>query len=293
MIDHKLIKKIFEIDVLEFCVSGLGTASSIQDGSILTFLSDEKYLAELNENKSIKVAFVENAIASKLRKDIIVLAVNDPKWFFFTLLNYIAENKNREKTKISATANIHGSAVIYEKGVVIGENVIIEPNVTIYPDTVIEDGVIIRAGAVIGVDGFEHKRTTRGILSVAHDGKVLIKRNAEIGVNSNIVKGFSYRDTIVGEETKIDALVHYAHGVQSGRGCMIVASSMIAGHVTLGENVWIGPNSSIANRLNIGDEAFITFGSVVVKDVAAREKVTGNFAISHNKFIQNLKASIK
>lgn len=48
----------------------------------------------------------------------------------------------------------------------------------------------IRAGAIIGVDGFEHKKTTRGLLSVIHDGEVIINERAEVGPNNTIIKGF-------------------------------------------------------------------------------------------------------
>lgn len=293
MINSALIKEFFCIDVPEFTVTGLGTTDAGHSTSILSFLSDKKYISELNGNENIKVVFVIDEISSLVRHDIQKIIVDEPKWYFFKLLDYIARNKIREKTYISNTASIHPSSVVSEKGVVIGDNVKIEPNVTIYSDVVIEYGVVVRAGAVIGVDGYEHKRTSKGIVSVAHDGRVILKKNSEIGVNSNIVKGFSYRDTIVGEETKIDALVHYAHGVQCGSRCMIVASAMIAGHVTIGDDVWIGPNASISNRISIGDNAFVTLGSVVVRDVSVGEKVTGNFAIPHTKFIRNLRASVK
>lgn len=293
MITHDVIQDVFKVPVPAFSVGSIGVADTKSASGVLTFLSDAKYLNHVNGNSDIKAVFLEKNQDLKLRDDIVAIYVDDPKWYFFSLLNYLATNRKREKTRIESSAVIHPSAVISDIGVVIGERVVVEPNVTIYPDVIIEDDVIVRAGAVLGVDGFEHKRTSRGIVSVAHDGYVLIKRAAEIGVNSNIVKGFSYRDTIVGEETKIDALVHYAHGVQTGYGCMVVASAMIAGHVTIGNNVWIGPNASISNRLIIGDDAFITFGSVVVKDVPTGQKVTGNFAIPHTRFIRNLKASIK
>jgi UDP-3-O-[3-hydroxymyristoyl] glucosamine N-acyltransferase len=35
--------------------------------------------------------------------------------------------------------------------------------------------------------------------------------------------------TIIGESTKLDAFVHYAHGVQCGKECLIVAHAMIGG----------------------------------------------------------------
>lgn len=293
MITQDIIFDLFNLRVNKFSVGSLGVATTNCSEGVLTFLSESKYLRDVNENRDVKAVFVNVADEVEFREDILPIFVDDPKWYFFTLLNHLARVRKRVKTQISDTAAIHPSAVISDVGVIIGNRVTIEPNVTIYPDVVIEDDVVVRAGAVLGVDGFEHKRTSRGIVSVLHDGCVIIKKAAEIGVNNNIVKGFSYRNTVVGEETKMDALVHYAHGVQCGKGCMIVASAMIAGHVTIGDNVWIGPNASISNRLTIGSDAFVTLGSVVVRDVPAGHKVTGNFAIPHEKFIRNLKDSIR
>lgn len=293
MVTEETVKEATGMDVLKFTVDSLGVASSKSFPKILTFLDDRKFLTDLNGNENVRAVFVRREDVSVIRKGVNILEVDDPKWFFFTLLNYLAVNKKRKNSVISDDAEIHPSAVISDVDVVIEDGVIIGPNVTILKDVFIKAGAIIRAGAVLGVDGYEHKRTSRGILTVAHDGKVIVGKNADIGVNSNIVKGFSYRDTIVGDETKIDALVHYSHGVQCGFRCMIVASAMVAGHVTIGDDVWIGPNASISNRIKIGDGAFVSLGSVVVQDVPANAKVTGNFAIPHIKFIRNLKASAK
>lgn len=279
-------------NVIDFWVQGLGVTSSKSFKSQLSFLADPRYILEANANESIHALFVTSDIAPSIREGVIKIIVDDPKWFFFSVINYMALNKKREKTYISSSARVHSSAYIAEYGVIVENNVEIGPNVTIMEDVIVGDGVTIRAGAVVGVDGYEHKRTSRGMLSVAHDGRVILGKNVEIGVNSNVAKGFAYRDTVVGADSKIDALVHYAHGAQCGERCMIVASAMIAGHVTLGNDVWVGPNACISNRIVVGDGAFITLGAVVVRDVVAGDKVTGNFAIPHLRFIRNLKASI-
>lgn len=293
MIDAPAVYRATGYVVKDFKVDGLGVVGSKTFDSHLSFISDAKYLSEANENECLKAIFTTRELSSELRGDIVSIEVDDPKWYFFSLVNYLARNKCRERTVISESATIHRTVSIAEEGVVIGDNVIIEPHVTIMPDVLIGDGAIIRAGAVLGVDGYEHKRTSKGLLSVAHDGRVLIGQNVEVGVNCNVSKGFAYRDTIIGQGTKLDALVHYAHGAQCGMNCMVVASAMIGGNVTIGNDVWIGPNASISNRISIGDGAFVTLGSVVVKDVSAGDKVTGNFAIPHLRFIRNLKASVK
>lgn len=293
MITHELIDNLFGVEVAAFSADCLGVATTIANEGVLTFLSDTKYQKEINGNLDIRAVFVGKDYAGGLREDIVVILVDDPSWCFFTTVNYMAQNKQREKTRICKTANIHPSAVISDVGVVIESGVIIEANVTIYSDVLIGNDVTIRAGAVLGVDGFEHKRTKKGILSVSHDGKLIVDDRVEIGPNNTIAKGFSYRDTKIGADSKFDALVHYAHGVQCGERCFFAANAMIAGHVEFGNDVWVGPSVSVSNRVSIGSEALLTLGSVVVRNVPEKTKVTGNFAIPHEKFIRNLRNSVK
>jgi len=293
MINSQVVCEATGLRPDEFEVHGLGVASSKSFTSHLSFIDDSRYLIEANANDCLKAVFVTKELSSLLREDIFCIEVDDPKWYFFSLINYLCKTKVRKKTSISASAIVHKTAYVSEVGVIIEDDVLIEPNVTIMADVIIRKGAIIRAGAVLGVDGYEHKKTLRGLLSVSHDGHVIVEENVEVGVNCNIAKGFAYRDTIIGSGTKLDALVHYAHGVQCGMNCMLVASSMIGGNVTLGENVWVGPNATISNRIVVGNNAFITLGSVVVKDVGDGEKVTGNFAMPHLRFIRNLKASMR
>jgi len=68
---------------------------------------------------------------------------------------------------------------------------------------------------------------------------------------------------------------------------------MIAGSVSLQDDVWIGPNATITPQLKISSNGFISLGSVVTKNVKANEHVTGNFAIHHKRFIQSFKRFIK
>ncbi|AZP73112.1 UDP-3-O-(3-hydroxymyristoyl) glucosamine N-acyltransferase [Pseudomonas poae] len=293
MIDSNLLKLATGLNSYGISVDGAGTADSQFFNTILTFIEDHKYASIINKNEKIKAVFVRLKDQHVLDDRIDKIIVDDPKWYFFTLVNYLSLIKERSASVVSDLARIHSSAVISSQGVIIEDDVIIEAGVVVLDDVLIKRGAVIRAGAVIGVNGFEHKRTSRGMLTVGHDGGVVIGEYAEVGPNCTVVKGFSYRNTIIGRDTKLDGLVHYAHGVQSGERCLIAASAMLAGNVTLGHDVWVGPGSAISNRLSLGDKAFVTIGAVVVRDVAAGEKVTGNFAIPHLKFIKNLMRSLK
>lgn len=292
-IDNNLIYKATQYEFNQtFEFDNIGLLATEDGGQkLLSFIEDKKYILSLNANQNITGVFCSQEIVDTnlLRDDIEAIVVDDPKWFFFSVVDYLGRNKIRQKTQIDDSTIVSPAAYVSPVGVIIGKNCVIEPNVTIMQDVIIGDNVIVRAGAVIGVDGYEHKKTTRGVLSVTHDGQVIVGNNVEIGVNTNVAKGFSYRTTIIGDNTKIDALVHYAHGVQCGKDCLIVANAMIGGNVSIGNRVWVGPSAVITNRIELEDDSFVTLGSVVVRKVNKGEIVTGNFAVPHAKFLKNLK----
>ena len=109
---------------------------------------------------------------------------------------------------------------------------------------------------------------------------------ANSAISRSIFGGF----TQLGEETKLDNLVHVAHNVTIGRRCFLAACAMIAGSVIVGDDVWIGPGASISSGITIGDGANVTIGAVVTRNVPAGAHVSGNFAIDHDKFIAFLRS---
>jgi len=92
---------------------------------------------------------------------------------------------------------------------------------------------------------------------------------------------------------KSDVMVYVGHNSQIGRKTFLAAGAKIPGNVWIGEDVWIGVNATISNRIRIGDGARVSLGSVVTKDVPAGATVSGNFAIDHQRFLKNLKASLR
>ena len=81
--------------------------------------------------------------------------------------------------------------------------------------------------------------------------------------------------TIIGENVKIDNLVHISHGVIIGKNSLIIANSMIAGSAIIGEDVWIAPSTSIINKINIGNNSMTGIGTVVVKNIGNNELHVG------------------
>lgn len=295
-INHNIVYNCLKIKIKETIVFDNLGLSNAEHPNSLSFIDNRKYIPQALANKNIKGLFLnENLQISSInsqRPDIYCIEVEDARYSFYSLQNYISSKsllKNQFPTQIGQNPSIHKTAYVSDYNVKIGDNVIIEPNVSILRDVEIGDSVTIRAGSVIGAEGFEHKRTSKGIVSVLHDGKVIIGNRVVIGALNGISKGFSYRHTRIGDETKTDNLVHIAHCVQIGKRCFLPASCMIAGSTTLGDDVWIGPHATVSSQINIGNNAYITLGAVVTRNVQENQKVTGNFALPHETFINNLR----
>lgn len=269
----------------------LGMSNTLLANS-LSFLDDDKYLAEINNNSNITGCICSKQASNFLNKRYIITS-DDPRFDFFTLLNFIGK-KNYKKTLtiIDKSATIHSSAFVSEFNVKIGKNSIIHPNVTILADVEIGDNCIIQSGTVIGGEGFEYKRTSKGIISVFHDGKIIIGNKVEVGSNTSIDKGFSFRNTVIEDDVKIDNLIHIAHGVHIKQGSFIIAGTILGGSTTIEENAWLGINSSTAPGIHIKANGFVSMGAVVTKNVEENQQVTGNFAISHRQFLRALKKSV-
>jgi UDP-3-O-[3-hydroxymyristoyl] glucosamine N-acyltransferase len=132
----------------------------------------------------------------------------------------------------------------------------------------------IDIGCQIGSDGFGYEWSDEGWRYRPHPFGVAIGDNVDIGANTVIHAG-RWRDTTIGQGTKIDALVFIAHNVVIGRDCLIVANAMIAGSVHIGDEVIIGGSASIRPGVTVGDRAIIGMGAAVVTDVPPDEVWAG------------------
>ncbi|RYM06810.1 DapH/DapD/GlmU-related protein [Sphingobium cupriresistens] len=272
--------------------SAIGDVHSNHSRKILSFLKDTKFTPFVAGNPYISGVFCTPEISQYLPAHIEALVCPDPNWAFFMLLDALAARRHFPKSVIDISAVTKG-AHIAERGVVLERNAKLEAFVNIHSGVRIGEGSIIRAGAVLGLDTFQHQRTSKGLVSPRHDGNLLVSSNVEIGANAMISRGFSYRNTIIGPSAKIDAGVYIGHGAQIGSRAIICAGSRVMGHVSIGDDAFIGPGATISSRIHVGERARISIGSVVTRNVDSDEVVTGNFAIPHEDFIRLLKASTR
>ena len=141
---------------------------------------------------------------------------------------------------------------------------------------VIGNNVEIGKYCVIGKDGFGYIEDENGMYKrTIHTAKVIIEDNVSIHNNVCIDRGRAI-NTIIGADTKIDNLVHVAHGAQIGKHCLLAAGAIVGGSVKIGDNCVLWVNSCIRDHVTIGDNVTVGMGSVVTKDVPSGVTIYGS-----------------
>ena len=290
------LSEIKEKGTIEIVMDGvfesLGTVTH-NNPKQLVFIEDSKYISTMLKKPNISSVITTEDLISSIPKGLGIGISKNPRKSFHKIHNHLAKDTDFYwkpfSSEIASSAKIHPTAYVAERNVHIGERCYIGPNVTILEGTIVEDDVIIRAGSVIGTEGFEFNRIDREIMPLIHAGGVLLHNRVEIQANCCVSKAVFGGFTEIGEDTKLDNLIHIAHNAIIGKRCLLAACAMVAGSARIGDDVWIGPSASISSGVEIGNGASITLGSVVTKNVAQGQRVTGNFAIDHDKFIAFLK----
>ena len=259
-----------------------------------TFIDDIKFVNSYNDNVAVILVAKELESAIKFNNKVIV---DNPRGVFFKVHEYLINNgidgyaRNKGKTKIGENCCFGKYVDIAENNVIIGNNVNIESFVSIRENSIIEDNVVIRSGTIIGGEGFEVKAYDTDTFVVIHGGGVIIKEGVEIQHNATIDKAlYPWDNTIIGEDTKVDNLVHIAHGVKVGKKCIITAKCTIGGRTVIKDNCYLGLSATLRQALVIGENANISMGAVVTQNVPENGHVTGNLAIAHDKLIAHIKS---
>lgn len=179
-----------------------------------------------------------------------------------------------ESANIGEGVSVGCLSVIGEK-VEIGEGSIIRDHVVIHSNCRIGKNCLIKSGSVIGEEGFGFDFEEDGTpIRMPHVGSASIGDRVEIGSNTVVCRG-TVGDTIIGDDVKINDLVHIAHNCRIGKN-VIIAGGKLCGSVTLGNGVWISPATIIRNKVTIGENTTIGLGSVVTKDTEAGMVAYGN-----------------
>ncbi len=160
-------------------------------------------------------------------------------------------------------------------GVTVGEGTTMDARVICYAGARIGRRVVVKAGAVIGGDGFGYLSRGSGHERIPHVGGCIIGDDVEIGSNSCVDRG-SLDDTVIGQGTKLDNLVHVGHNVRIGERCLLMAGVGVAGSTRLGDDVILAGHVGVTDHLAIGDRVQVAAKSAVIGNVPADSVLSGN-----------------
>ena len=141
----------------------------------------------------------------------------------------------------------------------IGKNCTIHPNVSILEHCILGDNVVVQSGATIGSDAFYYNtKKNRDVWykKMNSCGRVVLEDHVEIGAGCTIDRGVTH-DTIIGEGTKMDNMVHIGHDVVVGKNCLFAAQVGIAGATTVEDGVILWGQVGVNKTINIGKNAIV------------------------------------
>lgn len=271
-----------------------GKLSTPLDGLCVP-LRSAKYLDDVNANSRVTAVITTASIADGVDDRMAVAIADAPDAAHSEIHARVAAGRDAElrarPNRIDPTAVIDPSARIADHGVEIGAGVRVGAFVSIAAGVSVEHDCVLHPGVSLGMPGFNLGLIGGRQRIVPQLGGVRLKPFVELLSNVCVARALFGGETVVGEETVADNLVYVAHDVQIGRRVQICALVNILGRVEIGDEAYIGPSSTLINGAKVGAKAKVSIGAVVTRDVAPGETVTGNFAIPHERFLANLRAT--
>ena len=261
-------------------VNNLSTLEKASSES-LSFLSNSKYSKFISSSKA-QAIIVHDSFDIKDKRNYLV--TSDPylayakasslfKKYVFELDNASIHPSATISNDSSIGENVSiGANVVIGPNCNIGDNVIIKSNCSIVQDVTIGENSIIHNGTVLGSDGFGYAPTKTGYVKIEQIGKLLIKKNVEIGANCTIDRG-ALLDTEIHEGVKLDNQIQIAHNVIIGKNSAIAASCAVAGSTIIGKNFQMGGLSGVLGHLSICDNVTVGAHTLITKDI----KESGNY----------------
>lgn len=177
------------------------------------------------------------------------------------------QERRRHELMLAGVSMIAPETVFLSWDTELAQDVVVEPNVVFGPGVSVESGAIIhafshlegalvRAGATVGP--FARLRPGADLGPKSKVGNFCEVKKAEIGAGAKVNHLTYIGDAFVGAGSNI------------GAGTITCNYDGVNKHVThIGENAFVGSNSSLVAPVSIGDGALVASGSVITDDVPA------------------------
>jgi acetyltransferase-like isoleucine patch superfamily enzyme len=188
---------------------------------------------------------------------------------YFIDINELLENLNRKKiSQLESLVTISPESKLYEKVKIINmqnlkEKIIIGKHTHIRGDL-----VVFASGGRISIGDYCY---------IGEDSRIWSQEEIEIGNNVLIAHNVNIHDTNSHPISFMERRKDYSEILTSGFSKK--NKSIICKKIIIGDDVWIGFNSTILKGVEIGARSIIAAGTVVTNSIPADVIVAGNPAV--------------
>ncbi len=211
---------------------------------------------EIARQKGLKVAVVEAPETE-------VMGVNDRVQL--AEAEALMQRRLREAAMRAGVTMIDPASVFLSHDTVLGRDVVVEPNVVFGPGVTVEQGAVIHAHCHI-----EGARIAAG----ANVGPFArLRPGADLGADAKVGNFVEIKASILGKGAKVSHLT-YIGDAEIGAGANIGAGTITCNYdgyfkykTIVGENAFIGSNTSLVAPVTVAAGAYVGSGSVVTQDV--------------------------
>jgi bifunctional UDP-N-acetylglucosamine pyrophosphorylase/glucosamine-1-phosphate N-acetyltransferase len=250
---------------LTLCNAGLMALSGRQAMPILEAIGNDNAQREFYLPDAVAVAREAGLQAGAiLASEEEVMGIND--CVQLAEAEAVMQKRLREQAMRNGATLVAPETVFFSADTEIGRDVVIEPHVVFGPGVVVEDGAVIhsfshlegaRVGKGVSVGPFARLRPGASLQEGSRVGNFVEIKAAEIGRGAKINHLSYVGDASVGAGSNI------------GAGTITCNYDGYAKHRTeIGDNAFVGTNSSLVAPVKIGAGAYIGSGSVITDDVA-------------------------
>jgi UDP-3-O-[3-hydroxymyristoyl] glucosamine N-acyltransferase len=263
-------------------VYGPSHTKELEENTMILYTTTQEVDSSKLEGYSELLVFVP--IGTGCEVPCTIIESSNPQQDFIRVLNkfFVAEIP----VEIHENALLHPDAEIGENvsvgphsiigaEVKIGQGTKVMANVVLAGRVIIGENCVIKSNTTIGSEGFKFINVKYDVVHFPALGSICIGDRVWIGSNCTIEQP-GLGATSIENDVKLDDLVHIGQNSQIQEKAQIAAGSVLCQNCHIGPTVWISPNSTINSYVNIGENAMIGLGSVIIKDVSPGTTVAGN-----------------
>lgn len=164
-----------------------------------------------------------------------------------------------------------GPYAIVEAGAVLGAGCVLHPHAIVRSFVTLGSGTTVHPFAVIGGEA-----QAKG--AAAGPARVEVGEGNVFREHVTVHGGTEGRTTRIGAKNLLMVGTHVAHDVVVGSHCVLANCVQLAGHVLVADWVTFGGLSGVAQRVRIGESAFVAAASACERDVPPFVVVQGDRA---------------